>query len=199
MGFLTARKLAARVGKGAATKQIGLYENMARWIARGIQLIFALIVVGMYGHRVDSDRRDGSSQSAAWLYATVVAGASCITCAVYCIPFAPVHRLWPVDAVLSLGWLVVFGVFAGIFLHRESGTEYEGTSVRLMKVAVWIDLVNCILWLATTGYGVFRTFLGRKAKAIEDRLDNKLGSLEDKAMGKISEKLPRRMDPAYIV
>jgi hypothetical protein len=199
MGFLTARKIAARAGKGVATKQIGLYENMARWIARGIQLIFALIIVGMYGHRVDEDRQESHLQSAAWMYGTVVAGASAITAVVYCIPFVPVYRLWVVDAVLSVGWLVVFGVFAGIFLHRESGTDYEGTSVRLMKVAVWIDLVNVLLWMATTGWGVFRTFLSKKAKHFENKIDNKLDCLEEQAMGKISEKLPRRMDPAHIV
>ncbi|KAH8199973.1 hypothetical protein TruAng_005854 [Truncatella angustata] len=190
MAFINARKLVARAGKGAATKQIGLYENVARWVARGIQLIFALIVVGFYAHRVDSDRKAGSAASAAWVYATFVAGTSCITCVLYSIPFVPVHRLFYMDGLLALLWLVVFGVFAGIFLPKESGTEWEGTSVRLMKVGVWIDLVNCLLWIATCAYGVFRTFLGRKAKAYENKIDAKLGEMEDRAIGKVTEKLP---------
>ncbi|KAK6066459.1 hypothetical protein SCUP515_10645 [Seiridium cupressi] len=197
MGFITARKLIARAGKGAATKQIGLYENVARWIARGIQLIFALIVVGLYGHRVDQDRKAGNTQSAAWMYATVVASMSCITCVIYSIPFAPVHRLWVVDSVLSVLWLAVFGVFANIFLKLEGGTEFEGTSVRIMKVAVWLDLVNCLLWLATCAYGVFRTFLGKKAKHFENKIDNKFGEFEDKAMHKVTERLPPGMMPAH--
>lgn len=199
MGFFTARKLIARVGKGAATKQIGIYESVARWIARGIQLAFALVVVGLYGHRVDEDRRHGNSQSVAWVYATVVASMSCITCVVYAIPFVPVHRAFIWDSILAGLWLITFGVFAGIFLKLEGGTDYEGTSVRLMKIAAWIDLVNCILWLATFGYGVFRTYLGKKAARLENKVDNKLSEFEDKAVGKVTERLPPGMVPAHFV
>ncbi|KAI0126036.1 hypothetical protein BJ170DRAFT_458604 [Xylariales sp. AK1849] len=189
MAFLTARKLIAKAGKGAATKQLGIYENIARWVARGIQLVFALIVLASYGHRVDEDRKAGNSQSAAWVYAVAVSGMSCITCIVYAIPFAPVHRLFAWDLTLFILWIAVFGTFASIFLKR-TGDDYEGTSVKAMKVAVWVDLVNCILWLCTGAYGSFRTFLGKKAKGIEGKIDNKLGALENKAMNKVTEKLP---------
>ncbi|KAI1840948.1 hypothetical protein JX265_004666 [Neoarthrinium moseri] len=188
MGFITAKKLIAKAGKGAATKQIGLYENIARWAARGIQLVFALVVVGLYAHRVDEDRRAGRAQSAAWAYATVVAGMSCITCVVYAIPFAPVHRLFAWDLTLFILWIAVFGTFANIFLKREED-EYEGTSVRVMKVGVWIDLVNCLLWLATGAYGSFRTFLGRKAKGLENKLDGTFDAWESKAKNKVAEKV----------
>jgi hypothetical protein len=199
MGFITARKLIARAGKGAATKQIGLYENMTRWAARGVQLIFALLVVGLYGHRVDKDRTAGTSQAAGWVYAVLVSSLSCITCVLYAIPFVPAHRAFAWDLTLAVLWLAVFGTFAAIFLHRDGGEPYDdGVSVRVMKAAVWVDLVNCLLWLATGAYGSFRTCVGRRARGLENRIDSKLGDLESRAMGKVSEKMPPGFTPAHL-
>ncbi|KAK7976213.1 hypothetical protein PG989_014676 [Apiospora arundinis] len=135
------------------------FELIARWIARGLQLIFALIVVGFYGHRVDQDRKAGKPLAAAWCFAVIVASLSCITPVIYSIPLIiKSARLWSFDLFLFILWIATFGTFAGIFLKKESGTEYEGTSVRAMKVAVWFDLINCIFWLITGVYGCLRTF-----------------------------------------
>ncbi|KAK7942928.1 uncharacterized protein PG986_012041 [Apiospora aurea] len=145
------------------------FELVARWIARGLQLIFALIVVGFYAHRVDEDRKAGKPQSAAWCFAVFTAGISSITTVVYSIPFViKSARLWSFDLFLFILWIATFGTFAGIFLKRESGTKYEGTSVRAMKVAVWLDLVNCIFWLITGVYGFCRTFC---SKWFGDKID----------------------------
>lgn len=199
MGFVTARKLATRVGKGAATKQVALYENLARWAARGVQLIFALIVVGLYGHRVDRDRTAGTGQAVGWVYAVLVASLSSITCVVYSVPFVPVHRAFAWDLVLAVLWLALFGTFAAIFLHRDSDDDYgDGVSIRAMKAAVWVDLVNLLLWLATGAYGCFRTFLGRKARALENRIDGKLEDIESRAINKVSEKMPPGFVPAHL-
>ncbi|OTA83390.1 hypothetical protein M434DRAFT_64305, partial [Hypoxylon sp. CO27-5] len=141
------------------------YETWLRWIARGIQFILAIIVCGLYGRRVDHDHRAGNPQSAAWVYALIVAGFSAVTCLLYSIPnpFSRMqsHRLFAWDLILFVLWIALFGTFAVIFLKRDDD-EYEGTSVTLMKGAVWVDLVNAIFWLATGGYGCFRTFVGRK-------------------------------------
>ncbi|OTA55093.1 hypothetical protein K449DRAFT_388376 [Hypoxylon sp. EC38] len=167
----------SKVGKGAATKQVYIYETWLRWIARGIQFILAIIVCGLYGRRVDHDHRAGNPQSAAWVYALIVAGFSAVTCLLYSIPnpFSRIqsHRLFAWDLILFVLWIALFGTFAVIFLKRDDD-EYEGTSVTLMKGAVWVDLVNAIFWLATGGYGCFRTFVGRKVNNKIDHYQNKV-------------------------
>lgn len=149
------------------------FEIIARWIVRGIQLIFALIVIGFYGHRVDQDRKAGNPQSAAWVFAVITAGLSSIASVVYSVPFIDSPRLWSFDLFLFILWIATFGTFAGIFLKRESGTKYEDTSVRAMKVAVWLDLVNCIFWLCTGIYGCLRTRCGAWFDKKLDRLFKK--------------------------
>ena len=48
---LAIKSLAKKVGKGAATKQVYIYETWARWVARGIQFILAIIVVEPWKRR----------------------------------------------------------------------------------------------------------------------------------------------------
>lgn len=177
-------------GKGAATKPIFIYETMARFIARGVQFVFALIVCGLYGSRVASDSRNDRAQDPAWVLALFVAGTSCITCALFAIPqpFIKTHRLFPWDLLLLLLWLIVFGIFASTFLTKPDDLdEYEGTSVTIMKGAVWVDLVNCIFWAITGGWGCFRTFLGDK---INNQIDNKLDDLENAISDKVDGYVP---------
>ncbi|KAI5863919.1 hypothetical protein GGS23DRAFT_566000 [Durotheca rogersii] len=181
------KSFVSKVGKGAATKQVYIYETWLRWAARGIQFILAVIVCGLYGRRVDIDHRAGNAQSAAWVYALVVGGFSCVTCVFYGIPnpFTRLqsHRLFAWDLVLFILWIAVFGTFAAIFLKRDDD-EYEGTSVSLMKCAVWLDLVNCIFWLATGVYGCVRTFVGRK---VNDRVEHYQNKAEEGLNSKIDQ------------
>ncbi|KAI6081323.1 hypothetical protein F4821DRAFT_31390 [Hypoxylon rubiginosum] len=187
---MTIKSLATRFGKGAVSKQTYVYELWARWVARGIQFILALVVVGLYGTRVDRDRRHGDPQSPAWVYALFVAGVSCITCVLYAIPnpfskrLAP-HRLFAWDVTLFILWIAVFGAFAAIFLKREED-EYQGTSVAVMKCAVWVDLVNALLWMGTAAYGGVRTFLGRK---VNGKIDHYTGKVEDAVNAKVDKGL----------
>ncbi|OAR01929.1 hypothetical protein LLEC1_02390 [Akanthomyces lecanii] len=86
------------------------------------------------------------------------------------------HRAFAWDASLWIAWLVVFGIFAGIFLKRKSDEPYKGAGVGAMKTAVWVDLVNAILWMGSAGYGCCKTFLGRKVDEASDKVGNKLFS-----------------------
>ncbi|KAI1102123.1 hypothetical protein F4804DRAFT_277080 [Jackrogersella minutella] len=181
------KSMATKFGKGAATKQIYIYETWLRWVARGIQFILAIIVCGLYGNRVDRDRKAGNAQTAAWVYALVVAGFSCVTCLIYAVPnpFSRMqsHRLFAWDLTLFVLWIALFGTFAAIFLKRDGG-EYEGTSVALMKCAVWVDLVNAIFWLCTGVYGCFRTFVGRK---VNNKIDHYQNKVEDGFNSKVDQ------------
>ncbi|KAI0549871.1 hypothetical protein F4679DRAFT_544955 [Xylaria curta] len=182
--------VATKFGKGAITKPLYLYETWLRLVGRGIQLIFALVVVGLYGSRVSSDHSNGRSQAVQWVYALIVAVLSAITAVVFAIPqpFVKTARLFAWDFVLFVLWIAAFGTFAIIFLRMpddDAHKWYENTRVSVMRHAVWIDLVNAIFWLATGGYGCFRTFVSRK---VDEKMDQKLGQIENKVSDKFSDK-----------
>ena len=165
------------IQKGKGTLKAS--ELVPRLVVRGLQLLFAIIACAFYGNRVDADRKGNDGFSAEWLSAIIIAGLSAVTSIVSvavasistipCIssvgrkktPFE-VHWAYVFDLILCVAWLVMFAIFAGLFLKRESDDKYKGSSTGAMKTAVWVDLVNAILWLGTGIYGAARAWLGEK-------------------------------------
>lgn len=181
----------ANTGKTVGKTWLKTFEVIPRLVVRTLQFILALVAVGFYGHRVDEDRKgEGHSFAPEWLFAVIVCGCSAVTAVVFlmaasagAIPFIgsrlkmlKTYRAFAWDASLFIAWLVVFGIFAGIFLKRKSDEPYKGASVGSMKTAVWVDMVNAVLWMGSAGYGCFKTFLGRKVDEASDKVGNKLFS-----------------------
>ncbi|KAI1158332.1 hypothetical protein F5B18DRAFT_91355 [Nemania serpens] len=183
------RSFATKYGKGAVTKSLYLYETWLRLAGRGLQLIFALVVVGLYGSRVSSDHSNGRPQAAQWVYALFVASLSAVTAVVFAIPqpFVKTARLFAWDFTLFVLWIASFGVFAVLFLRMpddDAHKWYENTRVSVMRPAVWIDLVNAIFWLLTGSYGCFRTFVSRK---VDEKIDSKLEQIESKVSDRFGD------------
>ena len=179
----------ADAGKEAGKTWLKTFEVIPRFICRGLQFLFAIIVCGFYGNRVDSERRDDDSGfSVEWMFALLVAGFSAVT-AIFFVVVVPLSALpfigsrlkitktykafvW--DAILFVAWIVVFGLFAVIFLGRDSDDKFKGASTGAMKTAVWVDLVNAILWLSSAVYGAVKTILGEKVDGLINKADGKL-------------------------
>ena len=53
-------------------------------------------------------------------------------------------------SIHSILWIALFGVFGKLFIKEDP--EGDGGITR-MKHAVWIDLINALLWLFTAIYG----------------------------------------------
>lgn len=175
-------KYGGTAAKQAALKPVQVAEFWARVAVRSLQAVIAFAMVIVYAIRVGHDARNGNPQDPAWVYAVVVGGMSCITCLVYMIPnpFFQSARLFVWDAILFILWIAVFGTFAGKFLKSEED-EIDGISVTTMKVAVWFDLTECLLWLGTAIFGFVRALVGRKAEAKFNQGVNKLdGKLNEK-------------------
>ncbi|KAF9729397.1 hypothetical protein PMIN06_011062 [Paraphaeosphaeria minitans] len=178
----TAYTQGADTGKTAAKTWLKTFEVVPRMVCRGLQFLFALIACGYY---VNANSNGGA---AVWLFAIAVSGLSAATAAVFAlatplaaIPFiggrmkvVKTYRAFGWDLTLFVTWLVAFGVFAGIFLHRDNGDVFKGAKPAPMKVAVWIDFVNAVLWLLSGVYGAVKTFLGDKADAVTQRLGEKM-------------------------
>lgn len=174
-------------GKKAATAPLKAWENIPRWVVRGLQFVLGLVIVGLYGHRVDKQHRDaqengGSHFSPEWVFGLIVAGLSSITAVVFAVaaPFGAVSnrcktsRLFSWDLTLFLLWIVVFGIFGGIFLHRDSDDSYKGSNTTVEKSAVWVDLVNAILWLTSGIYGLVKTFMSGKVDTLGEKVTGKV-------------------------
>ncbi|KAI2640069.1 hypothetical protein GGS21DRAFT_504910 [Xylaria nigripes] len=183
------KSVVTKFGKGAITKPIYLYETWLRLVGRALQLIFAIVVIGLYGSRVHSDHKAGNAQAVQWVYALGVASISAITAIIFAIPqpFVRTARLFVWDFVLAVLWIAVLGIFAVIFLpmpRDDAHKWYQNTRVSTMRHAVWIDLVNVIFWLGTGGYGCFRTFVSRK---VDEKMDKKLNDIEAKVTERVGD------------
>jgi H+/Cl- antiporter ClcA len=80
-------------------------------------------------------------------YAVAVGALSAVTSLVYFIPFivrVPLLFIW--DTILFIFWVAVFGVFGNMYIHADPQGD---SGIRRMKNAVWIDLINMLLWLAS--------------------------------------------------
>jgi hypothetical protein len=100
-----------------------------------------------YAHATEHNAR----APAEWVYAEMIVCFSVTTCVVHAL--VTVKRvtwcLW--DGVLFIFWLAQVGVFGSIYYASPIKAEYEGFTkcVPRMKAAVWIDLVNVLLWFST--------------------------------------------------
>lgn len=189
-------------GKTVGKAWLKTFETVPRMICRGLQFLFAIIACGFYGHRASSDDEADAGFSPEWVFALIVAGLSAASALLYvavtplgAVPFVggrikllKTYRAFSWDLALCVAWLVVFGLFAGIFLHRGDGDpEYKGASTGPMKAAVWIDFVSVVLWLVSGVYGALKTFLGEKADAVTDRMGQKLFEKKNKAAAETKE------------
>jgi hypothetical protein len=135
-------------------------------VYRFIQLILALAVVGLYAPDLNKANKQGKYSDGKWVssspphlspisitniifllqvYAVVTASLSSVTALVYMIPFIfkiPFLFVW--DTILFILWIALFGLFGNMYIKEDA----EGNAgIKRMKNAVWVDLVNALLWL----------------------------------------------------
>lgn len=118
---------------------------IAHSVYRIVQLALALAVCGLYGVDLHRANREHKYSDGKWVYAEVTASMSAVTAVVYLIPFiARVPFLFVWDLILFILWIALFGIFGKLYIKENA----EGDSgIIRMKHAVWIDLVNALLWL----------------------------------------------------
>jgi len=127
---------------------------IAHSVFRFIQLVLALAVCGLYGvdlHKADKEHKYSDGK---WVYAEVTASLSAFTALLYLIPFVsriPFAFIW--DTILFILWIALFGLFGSMYIKEHA----EGDAgIKRMKNAVWVDLVNALLWLVSAiGMAIF--------------------------------------------
>jgi hypothetical protein len=134
-------------------------------VLRALQIIFAFTVVGLYGTDLDSARKAGVYADGRWVYAVVLGVMSAVTAIVYLVPLV-VRRLtflfaW--DWIIFFLWIVLFGIFGKLYIHEDA----EGNSgIQRMKNAVWIVLINMLLWFVSALTMTFIWWKERHSKTV---------------------------------
>ncbi|KAI9802558.1 MAG: hypothetical protein M1833_001630 [Piccolia ochrophora] len=138
----------------------GFAGFVVRGIFRFLMLIFALAVAGLYGTDLNNAQKANKAGDPKWIYAVVVASLSAITAVVYMIPFVKSHVAFAWDALLFILWVAVFGR-----MYINEDPEGDG-GVQRMKNAVWIDLINMLLWFFSAIFGGVVFFRSRGGKSL---------------------------------
>jgi len=98
------------------------------------------------------------------VYAEVTAALSAFTALLYIIPFTvkiPLLFVW--DTILFILWIALFGLFGSMFIKEHA----EGNNgIKRMKNAVWVDLVNALLWLITAVGMIVYWFKHRNTRSV---------------------------------
>jgi H+/Cl- antiporter ClcA len=156
-------KSSSTTASTASTSTIPTPLKIANLILRFLQLVFAVTVIGLYSTDLDRARRRNVKANSRWVYAVVVGALSALTALLFMIPRVKFYRVFPWDGVLFILWTAVFGIFGKLYINE---TPAPGdTANRRMKNAVWIDLVNMILWFLTTLLGAALFFKYRKTRS----------------------------------
>ncbi|EPS38821.1 hypothetical protein H072_7434 [Dactylellina haptotyla CBS 200.50] len=133
---------------------IHVMHTLARKIALGIlrlvQLVLACAVIGLYGKYLARASEVHERADGRWVWAVVVASLSAITSIIYSLPFFPLRFFWIWDILLFIFWLTVFGIFAKLFMKEDPEGNHD---IEQMRDAMWLDLVNWLLWLVSAVVG----------------------------------------------
>jgi len=123
-------------------------------VLRVLQLVLACAVIGLYGKYLSRAQDAHEHADARWVWAVVVASLSAITAIIYSLPFFPLRFFFIWDILLFIFWLTVFGIFAKLFVNEDPEGNHD---IEQMRDAMWLDLVNWLLWLisALVGFWYF--------------------------------------------
>ena len=156
---------------GSTLKDYGPGGKAGAWIRialRFLQFVLAITVAGLYGADLHTAAQNHVAANASWVYAVVVAGMSAVTVMVFAAPIVKSHVFWFWDFTLFILWVAVFGRFASIYLHYKPAVvngkvdNGPGPSPTVMHHAVWVDLVNMLLWFITGTWGVVLFAMSRR-------------------------------------
>lgn len=137
---------------------------MIRFVLRFFQFVLAITVAGLYGVDLHHATKAGAYIDGKWVFAEVCAGLAALTTIAYGVMFfLASEKLFMWDWVLFILWTTLFGIFGRIFIPANPTPKQAG-QIR-MKHAVWVDLLNMILWLVSASYATVMFWRGRGQRA----------------------------------
>lgn len=163
----------------------GLIGGIVRLTLRFFQFVLAITVAGLYGTDLHHGSEAGVAADSKWIYAVVVAGMAAVTVMVYgALKKVPGEYFFGWDWIMlyvlnpascprllhlltctrSILWTALFGLFGRIYISAHPTPEQH--SQQRMKNAVWVDLVNMLLWFITAAWMTTVFFLARNSRTL---------------------------------
>ncbi|OCK85625.1 hypothetical protein K432DRAFT_388499 [Lepidopterella palustris CBS 459.81] len=142
--------------------------SILRLIVRFLQFVLALTVAGLYGTDLHHAAQAHKYADSKWVYAVVVAGLSAISAVVFMLPLIKSWAFFAWDALMFILYMALFGTFGKLYINENP--EGDAGIIR-MKHAVWVDLVNMLLWFGTAVYGTVVFFLHRRRSTFTGRAE----------------------------
>jgi hypothetical protein len=135
--------------------------SFLRIILRFFQFILGLVVIGLYATDLNNARKQHKYIDSKWVWAVVCGALGSLTALVFMLPLVKAWFFFYVDAFIWLCYIIAFGIFGKMYIPENA----EGDSgVQRMKNAVWVLLVNMLLWFGTACYGGLVFWKTRKAR-----------------------------------
>ncbi|MCJ1445161.1 MAG: hypothetical protein MMC23_005666 [Stictis urceolatum] len=147
----------------ASSNHPGFIGFLVHTVIRFLQFVLALTVCGLYGVDLTHARHLGYGADGKWVFAEVVGALAALTSLLFMIPFFKTYLMFAWDFVIFILWTALFGLFGKLYIKEHA----EGDSaIQRMKNAVWVDLINMLLWLITAIYGLAMFFGARKGRSL---------------------------------
>lgn len=129
-----------------------------RLFVRLLQFVLGIVVIGLYAQDLLKASKAGKYMDSKWVYAVSVGSIASFSAVALVV-----IRGWfffIIDVLVWFLYLVLFGIFGKMYI----GEDPEGNKgIIRMKNAVWIILVNMLLWIGTAIYGGVVFWKAKKA------------------------------------
>ena len=156
--------------------------SLFRLTIRLLQLAFAM--ASGISYAIELDHRY-SAETTNFIYAQFVFSVTLITLIIDSITVRYYRFIWIFEFTLAVLWIACFGLFYNVYLAGEVEAAYAVVDLGRMKAAVWCDLINALLWLASALFSSIMCCSGMKA-AIKGRLERRR---QKKEQNKLTAKL----------
>lgn len=143
--------------------------SLFRLSVRLFQFAFAMASGISYG--IELNHRY-SAEITNFIYAEVVFGLTLIVLVIDSITVRYYRSVWIFEYILAVLWLACFGVFYAIYLGGKLDAAYAVVNLGRMERAVWCNLINALLWLASGLFSAVMCCAGMKA-AIRGKLERR--------------------------
>ncbi|CAO1596854.1 hypothetical protein XANCAGTX0491_000683 [Xanthoria calcicola] len=152
-----------KFSRSSSTSSSGsLLSKLPLWVLRFLQFVFAITVIGLYAQDLRAADKAGKYSDSKWGYAVAVGVIGAVSSLLLAWPRLTMWG-WGWDLVVFILFTALFGLFGNLFIHERA----EGLrGVKRMKNAVWIDLVNMLLWFVTAIYGMIMFFFFRGGRSL---------------------------------
>ncbi|KAL8772740.1 MAG: hypothetical protein Q9209_002085 [Squamulea sp. 1 TL-2023] len=153
----------AKFSRSSGSSSSGsLLSKLPLWVLRFLQFVFAITVIGLYAQDLRAASKVHSYSDTKWGYAVAVGVIGAVSSLLLAWPRLSMWG-WGWDLVVFILFTALFGLFGKMYIHEKP----EGLAdIKRMKNAVWIDLINMLLWFITAIYGMIMFFFFRGSKSL---------------------------------